>query len=32
MPARLETRGRTRALQAVYAWDVRGGDADLSRV
>jgi N utilization substance protein B len=32
MPARLETRGRTRALQAVYAWDVRGGDADLARV
>jgi N utilization substance protein B len=32
MPARLETRGRSRALQAAYAWDVRGADADLMRV
>ncbi|MEK0430341.1 MAG: hypothetical protein RL139_145 [Gemmatimonadota bacterium] len=32
MPARLETRGRSRALQAVYAWDVRGGEGDLLRV
>ena len=23
MPARIETRGRSRALQALYAWDVR---------
>jgi len=30
--ARLETRGRSRALQALYAWDVRGTPADLSRV
>ena len=28
MPARIETRGRSRALQALYAWDVRG-DQDL---
>ncbi len=32
MPARLETRGRSRALQALYAWDVRGTPADLARV
>jgi N utilization substance protein B len=25
MPARVETRGRSRALQALYAWDVREG-------
>jgi N utilization substance protein B len=25
MPARVETRGRSRALQAIYAWDVRHG-------
>lgn len=30
--ARLETRGRSRALQALYAWDVRGTPADLPRV
>jgi len=29
--ARLETRGRARALQALYAWDVREGQA-LDRV
>ena len=29
--ARLETRGRNRALQAVYAWDMRGGEG-LERV
>ena len=28
---RLETRARARALQAVYAWDLRGGK-DLDRV
>ena len=28
---RLETRGRSRALQALYAWDVRPGQ-DLLRV
>jgi N utilization substance protein B len=32
MPARIETRGRSRALQALYAWDVRGGAGDLDRV
>ncbi len=32
MPARVETRGRSRALQALYAWDVRGAGADLDRV
>ncbi len=32
MPARVETRGRSRALQALYAWDVRGAGADLNRV
>jgi N utilization substance protein B len=32
MPARVETRGRSRALQALYAWDVRGTTADLQRV
>ncbi|MBX7118131.1 MAG: transcription antitermination factor NusB [Gemmatimonadaceae bacterium] len=32
MPARLETRGRTRALQALYAWDVRGTPSELPRV
>ena len=31
MPARVETRGRSRALQALYAWDVRHGE-DLVRV
>jgi len=31
MPARVETRGRARALQALYAWDVREGD-DLLRI
>lgn len=29
--ARLETRGRSRALQALYAWDLREGQ-DLERV
>ncbi|MBX9928159.1 MAG: transcription antitermination factor NusB [Gemmatimonadaceae bacterium] len=29
--ARLETRGRSRALQALYAWDLRG-DASLEMV
>jgi N utilization substance protein B len=32
---RIETRARARALQALYAWDLRGGDEDahtLSRV
>ncbi len=29
---RLETRARSRALQAVYAWDVRGRVAPLSQV
>lgn len=28
---RTERRARARALQAVYAWDVRGGDATLER-
>lgn len=28
---RVETRARARALQAIYAWDMRGG-ADLQRV
>lgn len=32
MPARVETRGRSRALQALYAWDVRGAGADLERI
>lgn len=32
MPARMETRGRSRALQALYAWDVRGTPTDLTRV
>ena len=32
MPARVETRGRSRALQALYAWDVRGASGDLARV
>ena len=31
MPARVETRGRARALQALYAWDVRG-EEDLLRI
>ncbi len=29
---RIETRGRARALQAIYAWDARGADADLAAV
>ena len=29
---RLETRARSRALQAVYAWDVRGGTLPLRTV
>jgi N utilization substance protein B len=32
MAARIETRGRARALQALYAWDVRGGSTPLARV
>lgn len=31
MPARVETRGRSRALQALYAWDVRP-EEDLMRI
>jgi len=31
MPVRVETRGRARALQALYAWDVRD-DQDLLRI
>jgi len=31
MPARIETRGRSRALQALYAWDLREHE-DLARV
>jgi N utilization substance protein B len=30
--ARVETRGRARALQALYAWDVRRDAAPLARV
>lgn len=30
--ARVETRGRARALQALYAWDVRKDAAPLSRI
>ena len=30
--ARLETRGRARALQALYAWDVRDDGVPLERV
>lgn len=30
--ARIETRGRARALQALYAWDVRKNDVPLPRV
>jgi transcription antitermination protein NusB len=29
---RLETRARSRALQAIYAWDVRAGDGTLSSI
>lgn len=29
---RIETRGRSRALQALYAWDVRQDDAPLERI
>ncbi len=32
MPVRVETRGRSRALQALYAWDVRNDAADLERI
>lgn len=32
MPPRIETRGRSRALQALYAWDVRGTPPNLPRV
>jgi N utilization substance protein B len=32
MPARIETRARARALQALYAWDVRRESAGLERV
>ncbi len=31
MPVRVETRGRSRALQALYAWDVRQDDSSLER-
>src|SRR6185503_10642693 len=31
LPMRVETRGRARALQALYAWDLRSGE-DLTRV
>ena len=31
MPARVETRGRSRALQALYAWDLREHE-DLGRI
>jgi len=31
MPVRVETRGRARALQALYAWDVRD-DQDMLRI
>jgi N utilization substance protein B len=30
--ARLETRGRARALQAIYAWDVRKSSETLERI
>jgi len=29
---RLETRARARALQALYAWEMRGGEGNLERV
>lgn len=32
MPMRIETRGRSRALQALYAWDVRVDDVALERI
>jgi N utilization substance protein B len=32
MRTRVETRARSRALQALYAWDVRGPAATLTRV
>ena len=32
MAVRLETRGRSRALQALYAGDVRGTPPDLARI
>jgi N utilization substance protein B len=32
MRTRVETRARSRALQALYAWDVRGPTATLTRV
>ena len=32
MPVRVETRGRSRALQALYAWDVRQDDSALERI
>lgn len=31
MPVRVETRGRSRALQALYAWDVRQDASSLER-
>jgi N utilization substance protein B len=31
MPVRVETRGRSRALQALYAWDVRQDSTPLER-
>jgi transcription antitermination protein NusB len=30
--ARIETRARSRALQALYAWDVRGDGATLGKI
>ncbi|MEX2182264.1 MAG: transcription antitermination factor NusB [Gemmatimonadaceae bacterium] len=32
MPARIETRARARALQALYAWDVRKDPAGMERI
>jgi N utilization substance protein B len=32
MPVRIETRGRSRALQALYAWDVRRDNSSLEHV
>jgi len=29
---RLETKGRARALQALYAWEMRGGRKDLAAI
>ena len=32
MPVRVETRGRSRALQALYAWDVRQDESAPERI